>query len=234
MAGRFCDLLVFAMAGPQLAVEHIVYFQVKPDASPDCIQSMASRLMALKSLPGVLHLAVGPVAHAPVPSPTTTTTTTPITLFPWTHALYGRYTSKDALHQYSVSPEHVAVVADFVRPIINDIAAVDWEVDEAVAPPPHSLYQTAMVQWKDGLSQEAMAAVAASLKEAARDVAGVLSITVGENFSPARAKSFTWGFAAFFADEAARSSFWQHVGLKALMEASEKVDCVEQAVLRNQ
>ncbi|CAI5471412.1 unnamed protein product [Closterium sp. Yama58-4] len=226
------------MAAARSVVEHLVFFQVKPDTPADRVATFLTNLNALRTLPGVLYLSAGPalpaLPAAPAGAPPSAAATS---ASPWTHALFGRYESRDALQEYSVSPQHVAVVTENVKPIISDIAAVDWETDvpdastsASSAPPPHVSIHTAMIQWQQAASPDAIAAAVAQLKAVGGGLGGAAAaagcVSVGENFSPARAKSFTWGLAVYAGDEAVGGRLWEQEACRAVLQLAERIHCV--------
>ncbi|GJP80077.1 hypothetical protein CLOP_g10311 [Closterium sp. NIES-67] len=243
------------MAATRRVVEHLVFFQVKPDTPADRVAAFLANLNALRSLPGVLYLSAGPALPAAPAVPAGATSASP-PASPWTHALIGRYESRDALQAYAVSPAHVAVVTENVKPIISDIAAVDWETDvpafdaspDASSPPAHAAVHTAMIQWLESASPDAIAAAVAELRSkltaasvgssgsapsAPAGPAGSAGcaeaespVSVGENFSPARAKSFAWGLAVYARDEAMGGKLWEQEACRAVLELAERIDCV--------
>ncbi|CAI7757365.1 unnamed protein product [Closterium sp. NIES-53] len=215
------------MAAARRVVEHLVFFQVKPDTPADRVATFLTNLNALRTLPGVLYLSAGPALPAVPAAPAGTSSAAAAFTSPWTHALFGRYESRDALQEYAVSPQHVAVVTENVKPIISDIAAVDWETDvpdasASSAPPPHVSTHTAMIQWQQSASPDAIAAAVAQLTA----VAAAGCVSVGENFSPARAKSFTWGLAVYAGDEAVGGRLWEQEACTAVLQLAERIDCV--------
>ncbi|CAI5952612.1 unnamed protein product [Closterium sp. NIES-64] len=217
------------MAAARPVVEHLVFFQVKPDTPADRVATFLTNLNALRTLPGVIYLSAGPALPAVPAAPAGASSAAAPSASPWTHALFGRYESRDALEQYAVSPQHVAVVTENVKPIISDIAAVDWETDvpdasASSAPPPHGSVHTAMIQWQQSASPDAIAAAVAQLKAVGGAAAGCVS--VGENFSPARAKSFMWGLALYARDEAVGGKLWEQEACRGVLQLAERIDCV--------
>ncbi|XP_057468371.1 stress-response A/B barrel domain-containing protein UP3-like [Actinidia eriantha] len=167
-------------------VEHIVLFKVKPDTDPSKADSMVNALNGLRSLDQVLHLTVGPL-HRIRSSP-----------FAFTHMLHSRYRSKDDLDAYSGHPAHVGVVAASVRPICEDIMAVDWTAETGpVEPAPGSAMRLNILKLKEGLGdseRKELLGVIGGIKDR---FPAIDQISVGENFSPARAKGFSICSIAF-------------------------------------
>ncbi|GJP37171.1 hypothetical protein CLOM_g21607 [Closterium sp. NIES-68] len=199
-------------------VEHLVYFQVKPDTPPSAIAAMVNGLRALASSPGVLLLTVG----SALPLPPALATSAPAS--PWTHALLGRYESRDALQAYATSEAHVKVVEGLIKPIISDILAVDWETDVdaslpaaaaaaaapalSPSPPPFSVIHSVVMELAPSAATPvATSTMVSALKAHVGEIPGLEEVSLGENFAPARAKGFTWGFASFHRDEAALKAY---------------------------
>jgi hypothetical protein len=96
-------------------VEHVVLFKVKDGASSDAIVAMMKGLSSLKSkVPGVLDLTVGPNFSDRNQG--------------YTHGLVVRFRDRAALDAYLPHPAHQEVVQKFVRPILGDVIAVDYEI----------------------------------------------------------------------------------------------------------
>ncbi|CAH8314351.1 unnamed protein product [Eruca vesicaria subsp. sativa] len=173
---------------PPEIIEHIVLFKVKPETDSTKIASMLNGLNSLLSLSQVLHISASPL-HRVRSSPS---------LF--THVLHSRYRSKDDLNAYAAHPDHVRVVKESVLPICEDVMAVDWVADRVpgtLAPPPGSAAKLTFLKVKEGGDKEEIVGVIKGLRER---IPGVGEITVGENFSPARAKGFSIASIAFFRD----------------------------------
>lgn len=170
---------------PSSVIEHVVLFKVKPETDSTKVASMVNGLNALTSLPQVLHLTAGPV-HKNRSS-----------AFSFTHMLHSRYTSKSDLSDYSAHPDHLSVVRESVLPICEDIMAVDW-VNSAPAPSPliapGSALRLSFLKLKpevaegNGIVIEDIISVLKGVKD---HFGSVEQISVGENFSPARAKGFS-------------------------------------------
>ncbi|CAI5930790.1 unnamed protein product [Closterium sp. NIES-64] len=189
--------------------------QVKPNTPPSAVAAMVNGLRALSSAPGVLFLAVG----SALPIPPALAAYTPQS--PWTHALLGRYESRDALQAYAGSEEHVKVVEGCIKPIISDILAVDWETDvpadaaasasasaaadAGVSRLPFSVIHSVVMELGPSATANptAIPTMVSSLKSHVGEIPGLHEVSIGENFAPARAKGFTWGYAGYHADEAA-------------------------------
>ncbi|KAJ4887236.1 Stress responsive alpha-beta barrel domain protein [Raphanus sativus] len=175
---------------PPEIIEHIVLFKVKPETDSSKIASMMNGLNALASLTQVIHISAAPL-HRVRSSPTA-----------FTHVLHSRYVSKEDLSAYAAHPDHVRVVKDSVLPICEEVMAVDWVADRVpgtLAPPPGSAAKLTFLKLKedDGGAKSEIVGVIKGLSE---KLPGIGQITVGENFSPARARGFSIASIAFFKD----------------------------------
>ncbi|KAL6226763.1 hypothetical protein ACLB2K_000724 [Fragaria x ananassa] len=95
--------------------------------------------------------------------------------FAFTHLLHSRYSSKDSLAAYSAHPGHLSVVKESVLPICDDVMAV-----------------------KEGLDEAAKGEILEVIKGIKGKFGEVGQISVGENFSPARAKGYSIASVAVF------------------------------------
>ncbi|KAL4397501.1 hypothetical protein HN51_001999 [Arachis hypogaea] len=167
----------------QSVVEHIVLFKVKDDTEPSKVSAMVNGLSSLLSLDQVLHLTVGPVLR----SRSSTLT--------FTHMLHSRYATKQDLDAYSAHPSHVSVVKGNVLPIIDDIMAVDWVSPALPADhlltPPGSAIRVSFLKLKENAgdhSKDEILGVIGGMTERFKQIS---QLSVGENFSPARAKGYS-------------------------------------------
>ncbi|CAN6478323.1 unnamed protein product [Victoria cruziana] len=170
-------------------VEHVVLFDVKPETVPEKVEEMLSGLRSLSSLEAVLYLTVGPIRRLRSSS------------FGFTHLLYGRYPSKQALADYAAHPSHVKVVQESVLPITRDVMAVDWvaNIDGGPSfPPATAAFRLTLVKPKPDLDESMQEEIGQVLEGIKSSVPSALQVSVGENFSPARAKGFSWGLISFF------------------------------------
>lgn len=88
-------------------------------------------------------------------------------------------------------------------PICDDIMAVDWiahQVPTTLAPPPGSVAKLTLLKVKENISEEVKTEITGVIKGLSEKFPGIDQITVGENFSPARAKGFSIASIAFFKD----------------------------------
>ncbi|CAN0871233.1 Stress-response A/B barrel domain-containing protein UP3 [Linum grandiflorum] len=170
-------------------VEHIVLFKVKDSVEPSRIQSMLSSLNALVSLDSVLHLSAGPI-HRLKSSP-----------IPFTHLLHSRYSSKENLKAYALHPSHVSAVKDCVLPVCEDVMAVDWiarDLQGPMVPPAGSGIRLTFLKLKENLGAEAKDEIIEVIGGVKAKLGEMEQLTVGENFSPERAKGYSIASLALF------------------------------------
>ncbi|GAV72776.1 Dabb domain-containing protein [Cephalotus follicularis] len=170
-------------------IEHIVLFKVKPETDPTKVNAMVDNLNGLISLDNVLHLTAGPLHRIRSP------------LSNFTHMLHSRYSSKEDLSAYSANPIHVSVVKESVVPICEDVMSVDWVVDEdtpLAPPPPGSAIRVTFLKLKEKVGDEAKKEILGVIKGIKDSFEGISEISVGENFSPGRAKGFSIASLAVF------------------------------------
>ncbi|VVA98545.1 unnamed protein product [Arabis nemorensis] len=175
---------------PKQIIEHIVLFKVKDDTDSNKITSMINNLNALVSLNQVLHISAAPLHRVRSASA-------------FTHVLHSRYGSKEDLNSYAAHPDHVRVVKESVLPICEDVMAVDWIADKipgTLAPPSGSVAKITFLKVKENVSDEAKSEIVDVIKGLREKFPGIGQITVGENFSPARAKGFSIASIAYFKD----------------------------------
>ncbi len=97
------------------SVIHIVIFKWKEDTKSELIETAKVALRGLAtSVPGILELEVGDNFTDRGQGFTT--------------GLVVKLESKQALEAYQPHPAHQKVVAEYIRPILADIIAVDFEV----------------------------------------------------------------------------------------------------------
>uniref|UniRef100_A0A1J3FRE6 Stress-response A/B barrel domain-containing protein n=1 Tax=Noccaea caerulescens TaxID=107243 RepID=A0A1J3FRE6_NOCCA len=167
-------------------IEHIVLFKIKDGADSDKIDYIFNGLNGLVRLDQVLQLSAGPVHQLRSASA-------------FTHVLHSRYGSKQDLGAYAVHPDHVSLVKESA-PIVEDIMAVDWITDRTIAPPPSSVAKITLLKLKENVPDEVKMEFVEVTKGLHEKVSGIEHFTVGENFSPARAKGFSIGSIAYFRD----------------------------------
>ncbi|MCD9646231.1 hypothetical protein HAX54_035919 [Datura stramonium] len=170
-------------------VEHVVLFKAKPDADPSKLSAMVNNLNSLTSLSQVVHLNSGPLIRDRSSS------------FSFTHILHSRYKSKSDLADYSAHPAHVSVVKEYVLPMVDDIMAVDWIPSYFSGPsvvPPGSALRVTFLKLKENLGENEKSQVLSAVGGIKEKFPGIQQLTVGENFSPARAKGFSIASIAVF------------------------------------
>ncbi|XP_015889360.3 stress-response A/B barrel domain-containing protein UP3 [Ziziphus jujuba] len=170
-------------------IEHVVLFKVKDGTDPSKVNAMVSGLSGLISLDQVLHLTAGPLLRTRSSS------------LQFTHILHSRYSSKEDLSAYSQHPNHLSVVKESVLPIVEDIMAVDWVAEDLngpLSPQPGSALRVTFLKLKENVDDGAKSEIVGVIK-AIRDSFGQINqISVGENFSPARAKGYSIASLAVF------------------------------------
>ncbi|KAH1116855.1 hypothetical protein AAZX31_17G049400 [Glycine max] len=168
-------------------VEHIVLFKVKEETEPSKVSDMVNGLGSLVSLDPVLHLSVGPLLRNRSSALT------------FTHMLHSRYKSKEDLEAYSAHPSHVSVVKGYVLPIIDDIMSVDWVADDlataSLVPPPGSAVRVSFLKLKEDADKDTVLGVVRGIPESFKQIS---EFSLGENFSPGRAKGFSIASLAVF------------------------------------
>ncbi len=96
-------------------VEHAVLFKVRAGTPAEAVAAMIAGLRGLRSqVPGVVDLTAG--------------TNFSDRSKGYTHGLVVRFTDKTALDGYLPHPAHRDVVERLIRPIIEDVLVVDYEV----------------------------------------------------------------------------------------------------------
>ncbi|KAL0333714.1 UNVERIFIED_CONTAM: Stress-response A/B barrel domain-containing protein UP3 [Sesamum angustifolium] len=174
---------------PNQIIEHIVLFKVKPETDPSAVNAMITNLNGLSSLDPVLHISAGPVSRCRSNSLT------------FTHMLHSRYRTKTDLTAYSDHPTHVSVVSNYIKPIIEDIMAVDWVAEDFSGPadvPPGSALRLTILKLKDGAGESGKSEVLRVVSGVKEKFPSIEQLTAGENFSPGRAKGFSIGSIAVF------------------------------------
>ncbi|XP_010479609.1 PREDICTED: stress-response A/B barrel domain-containing protein DABB1 [Camelina sativa] len=173
-------------------VEHVVLFKLKnnDDVDSNKISSMVNGINELINLDQVLHLSCGSIHRL---------SSTSAASAAFTHVLHSRYRSKEDLDAYAIHPDHVRVVKES-ESIREDVLAVDWIADQVpgiLAPPPGSIGKITLVKVKENVTEEAKSEIMEVIKEKSK---GSDQITVGENFSPGRAKGFSISSISYFMD----------------------------------
>ncbi|MBI3467291.1 MAG: Dabb family protein [Planctomycetes bacterium] len=96
-------------------IEHVVLFKVKAGTHAASVKAMVEGLKGLKTrVPGIVDLSVGANFTDRNKG--------------FTHGLIVRFQDKAALEGYLPHPAHQEVVQGCIRPIIEDVIALDYEV----------------------------------------------------------------------------------------------------------
>ena len=96
-------------------IEHVVLFKVKAGMPAASVKAMVDGLAGLKRrVPGIVDLSVGANFTDRNKG--------------FTHGLVVRFRDKAALETYLPHPAHQEVVQSYIRPIIEDLIALDYEV----------------------------------------------------------------------------------------------------------
>jgi len=96
-------------------VEHIVLFELKPETTPEQVGAMEAGLQMLATeIPGIIGLTFGENFSDRNKGST--------------HGLVVRFTDRAALEVYIPHPAHQSVVEELVRPILDEIIVVDYEI----------------------------------------------------------------------------------------------------------
>ncbi len=96
-------------------IEHIVIFRFKADTKPEVLETIIRELRALKSLvPSVADLTAGHNFCDRSQG--------------FEQGLVVRFHDRAGLDAYQVHPEHQRVVKDWVRPHLEQLIAVDYEI----------------------------------------------------------------------------------------------------------
>eukprot|EP00249_Psilotum_nudum_P011717 c23342_g1_i1 orf=384-1202(-) len=172
------------MTGTTHVVDHVVLFKVKDKVPSEQAEKMVNALRGLKSLDGVIQLTAGPSLQMQPGN--------------YTHALYSRHSDKEALSTYASHPNHLDVVHKFVFPITEDILALDWEANSKELPLDVGAVSILLLKLKENMLDEDVSNVLEVLKDYRNHFPGIKQVSIGKNFSPARAKGFQWGFVALF------------------------------------
>ncbi|GAA0169433.1 hypothetical protein LIER_40757 [Lithospermum erythrorhizon] len=171
-------------------IEHIVLFKIEPEVDPSKVNSMLSNLNNLVSLSTVLHLSAGPILRQRGSA-----------TLAFTHMLHSRYSTKPDLDSYSKHPSHVSVVGDYVKPIVSDVMAVDWVASDVVGEvplPPGSALRVTFTKLKDNVGEDGKEEILGVIRGIKGKFPDIHQLTLGENFSPERAKGFSIASIAVF------------------------------------
>ncbi|MCO5614585.1 hypothetical protein L7F22_068868 [Adiantum nelumboides] len=170
---------------PSRVIEHIVLLKVKDDVSAELQDAMVSGLRGLKCLPTVIELSVGKIVQPAFEA--------------FTHALHCRYLSKEDLTAYANDPYHLDVVNKYIVPIVEDRLALDWEADvedPVLQSASYGAVRIVTMKPKPSLDSEHLSSVIDGLRGIKKLVPVIKQVSVGKNFSPARAKDYEWAYLA--------------------------------------
>ncbi|KAK9071201.1 hypothetical protein SSX86_009769 [Deinandra increscens subsp. villosa] len=167
------------MSAQEQIVEHVVLFKVKPDVDSSKVAAMVTGLNGLSSLNLTVHLTAGELLRSRSSSLT------------FTHMLHSRYRSKNDLNEYAAHPEHVRVVTENIKPIIDDLMAVDWLSDGVISPKPGSAMRVTFLKLKENLGENERSRVLEVIGGIKDQFPAIEQLSVGENFSHERAKGYT-------------------------------------------
>jgi len=96
-------------------IEHIVLFKIKADTPAEAVAAMTDGLKGLKArVPGIVDISVGPNFSDRNKG--------------FTHGLVVRFQDRAALDGYIPHPAHREVVEQLIRPITEDVLAMDYDV----------------------------------------------------------------------------------------------------------
>jgi len=103
-------------------IDHVVLFKLKPDAPAGSGETLVKQLTALRGrIPGVIDISCGKTFTARAKG--------------FDYGLFVRLSSRAALDTYLLHPLHVAAVNAAVKPVVEEIIALDW-TEETSRPSP--------------------------------------------------------------------------------------------------
>ncbi|KAK4432830.1 Stress-response A/B barrel domain-containing protein UP3 [Sesamum alatum] len=109
--------------------------------------------------------------------------------------------NQNRLTAYAENPIHLSVISNYIKPIIEDIMAVDWVAEEFSGPadvPPGSALRLTILKLKEGAGESGKSEVLRVVSGIRENFPWIGQLTAGENFSPGRAKGFSIGSIAVF------------------------------------
>ncbi|KAK9948057.1 hypothetical protein M0R45_003646 [Rubus argutus] len=168
----------------------------------------------------IVLLKVPSSAPDPPPSPSPTSST----------AATGPRTTSPAIDRH---PTHVSVAEQFVYPNCDDIMAVDWVQEELTGPvglSPGSAIRVSFLKLKENVGEAAKGEILEVLK--GRRFGEVGQISVGENFSPERAKGYSIASLAVFKGVSEMEAVEEQVGLDKVRDYVEGVIDLDYVVSR--
>ncbi|XP_057766879.1 stress-response A/B barrel domain-containing protein UP3-like [Salvia miltiorrhiza] len=169
-------------SAPNQIIEHVVLLKAKPSADPSAVNDMVRNLNGLATLDSVLHISAGPVTRCRSASLT------------FTHLLHARYRSKSDLASYTVDPTHVNVVVNYVKPVVDDVIAVDWVAEDFSGPvvvPPGAALRLTVMKLKEEAGESGKSEVLGIVRGIQEKFDSIKQLTAGENFSPERSNGFS-------------------------------------------
>ncbi|KAL1531332.1 hypothetical protein AAHA92_34019 [Salvia divinorum] len=111
--------------------------------------------------------------------------------------LHSRYRSKSDLASNTDIPIHIGVVANYIKPVVDDTMTVDWVAGDisgpVVVPPGVALRLTVMKLKEEEAGKSDVLGIVRGIKEKFHSIE---QQTVGENSSPGRSKGFSIGSIA--------------------------------------
>uniref|UniRef100_A0A803LGA3 Stress-response A/B barrel domain-containing protein n=1 Tax=Chenopodium quinoa TaxID=63459 RepID=A0A803LGA3_CHEQI len=171
-------------------IEHVVLFNIKDedDQDPSKVNAMVNGLNGLNSLDSVVYLTAGPILR---------TRSLPSSL-KFTHMLHARYPTRADLSTYSLSDQHVSVVNSFVKPICDDVFAIDWAVNLVgpTVPRPGSAMRFTFLKVE---CEDEKEKILEGMKKIKESLDPFVQISFGENFSD-RGKGFSVAALVVFPD----------------------------------
>eukprot|EP00897_Mesotaenium_endlicherianum_P005383 jgi/Mesen1/4873/ME000244S04050 len=187
-------------------IEHLVLFKMKEDFEQSQEKDMLDNLYSLQyHYRNILAVSVGRIFSKRSNG--------------FTHALFVRFPSQEALAQYTIHPSHTSVVEQYIKPYLEDILAVDFEADveediEAIFRRGEDFEQgvehLVLVKVKEGVSPEASQDMITALAELPDKLGStIVQITAGPNFSP-RSKGFTHGLVVRLPSEKDLEAYNKH------------------------
>ncbi len=94
---------------------HIVLFKWQPATSPEAIAQIMQELGNLQmAIPEILEISCGENFTERSQG--------------FQHGLLVKFSDRPALNTYQIHPAHQAVVQNLIKPVIQDILALDYEV----------------------------------------------------------------------------------------------------------
>lgn len=168
-------------------VEHIVLLKMREGVSIEQEDAMVSGLRSLKSVQTVIELSAGKAIQVLSEN--------------YTHALHCRFMTKEDLDSYANNPFHLDVISKYIAPIVEDRLALDWEADledPIMQSSSYSAVRIAAFKPKVDLEATELSNIMDMMKDYRSRFPFIKQVSVGKNFSPARAKGYEWALLAVF------------------------------------